>query len=290
MTTVVTDVTGNRNDKIYNAAKVLGKSNDRTKVFSAIYKGKKKIKTVTEISKASGLKPKRVLEEGQKLFSEDLVGKDRVNSETVYLKKDFYSQHYKKIIAYAKNPQRLNKLPTKLGRSVQGTIIKVPLVRKLVNTKRITVYDIDSFSAIKGIRSAPFSDITESALKKGIQAILGEAGKFQDWGGENCDLLAKLHVGGKSLHAAFALKGKGTKGILTPAKMGKNGDQIQRLFKCPADVFLVVYHRQIAESVVSQMETHAIATSIYTNKRIYFGIIENVDALKLITAYKNEFS
>lgn len=41
--------------------------------------------------------------------------------------------------------------------------------------------------------------------------------------------------------SGFACKGPGTKGILTPARMGQNGDQIPRLFTTAADVFLVQY-------------------------------------------------
>jgi hypothetical protein len=289
MTTVVTDVSGNRNDKIYNAAKVLERSKDRRKVFAAIYRGKKKVKTVTEVSDISGLTPMRVLQEGQKLFSEDLVGKIRIDGETAYEKKDFYSQHYRKILSYAVTPKKLEKLPTKVKLSIQGGVIKVPLVKKLVNIKRVTIQDIDSFSRVRTVNSASRRVMAESVMKKGLQAILGETGKFQDWGGENCDLFSRLKIGGRMLYAAFALKGKATTGMLTPGKMGKNGDQIQRLFNCPADVFIIMYHGQVAENVMAQMQTHAIATSIRIAKKIYFGIIENNDTAKLVAAYSDKF-
>ena len=89
---------------------------------------------------------------------------------------------------------------------------------------------------------------------------------------------------------SFALKGKATKGILTPKKMGKNGDQIQRLFSSPADVFIIQYHSQIGEGVISQMETYATMTSINKFKTIYHGIIDGKDTSRLVTAYSNEFN
>jgi hypothetical protein len=43
--------------------------------------------------------------------------------------------------------------------------------------------------------------------------------------------------------------------------MGKNADQIQRLFIEDADVFLQQYGGQIANSVIQQMATYAQAKS-----------------------------
>jgi len=58
--------------------------------------------------------------------------------------------------------------------------------------------------------------------------------------------------------------------------MGHNGDQIQRLFPYPADVFIVQYWNQIDESVVEQMRQFAIAASVKEARRIYFGVIDGV--------------
>lgn len=83
-------------------------------------------------------------------------------------------------------------------------------------------------------------DLTQVKGQEGMQQVLGEKGKFQDWGGEGNDLwTTRLRLGGKRRATAFAFKSGGTPGKLTPAKMGRNGDQIQRLFQSPADVFIV---------------------------------------------------
>jgi hypothetical protein len=52
----VSDKISNLQDHIANAAKILGSSNDRKKVFNAIYRGKKTFKTKREIANATGLK------------------------------------------------------------------------------------------------------------------------------------------------------------------------------------------------------------------------------------------
>lgn len=74
-----------------------------------------------------------------------------------------------------------------------------------------------------------------------------------------------------------------------PSKMGKNGDQIQRLFRSSASVFLVQYWGQIDGSIAEQMEKIAIAKSVAEGKRIYWGIIDGEDTKRLIAAYSKWF-
>ena len=92
----------------------------------------------------------------------------------------------------------------------------------------------------------------EKKFKDGVAAVLNERGSFQDWGGELRDLSStRLRIKGKRRTAAFAFKGPGKTGRLTPGKMGKHGDQIQRLAKCPAEVFIVQYWAEIDDSVLA---------------------------------------
>src|SRR3972149_3950478 len=94
---------------------------------------------------------------------------------------------------------------------------------------------------------------------------------------------------GKRIGAAFAFKGRGTRKKLTPRDMGKTGNQIQRLFTSPAELFFVQYVGQIDESVVEQMHTAAVSKSYSTGKEIYYGIIDGADTMRLITAYPKSF-
>ena len=73
MSVPVTDFGSNSNDQIAHAVKVSGRSKDRLAVFREIHRGKKKIKTASEIAKGTGLKRKRVLEEGVKLAHKQIV-------------------------------------------------------------------------------------------------------------------------------------------------------------------------------------------------------------------------
>src|SRR5207249_4877656 len=104
----VTDASSNRSDKIANAAKVIGRSKDRLKVFLSIYSGKKRVKTINDILKATNLTSDvRVLQEGKKLASEEIVEQVKAGSKTAYKKIDFYTQNRDRIVSLVKNKDKL---------------------------------------------------------------------------------------------------------------------------------------------------------------------------------------
>jgi hypothetical protein len=143
---------------------------------------------------------------------------------------------------------------------------------------------------MKGAASLP-KTMTENEFKHGIQAIVGEPGEFKDWGGEKSDLYStRLRMNGKRLAAAFAFKGPGEKGKLVPGRMGKNGDQAQRLFQEDADVFIVQHWREIDPSVIDLLRNLAIAKSVTTGKRIWYGTIDGNDSERLRIAYPKKFN
>jgi hypothetical protein len=80
-----------------------------------------------------------------------------------------------------------------------------------------------------------------------------------------------------------------TSGILTPGKLGKNGDQIQRLFLSPAEIFIVQYHSQIGQSVIEQMKAFATINSVREGKRAWYGIIDGDDTNRLLAANPRSF-
>lgn len=290
----ISNPSADRNDKIANAAKVIGKSKDRKKVFLAVYTGKKKVKTVTDILNSSGLRNKvRVLQEAKKLASEDIIIQlDRINNETAYKKIDFYTHNKKAIIRLVEDRKKLEKFPTKVNPRINTGTVKVEFPKNLVKIKQVYIDDIDSFSKVRKVdENGKQLLFYERDIKEGLKKIIGEVGNFTDWGGENNDLFStKINFKRKRMNVAFGLKGKGTQGKLTPKKMGKNGDQIQRLFKSPADIFIVQYNGQIDESIIDQMKSLAIAKSVMENKMVYYGVIDGKDTLRLVEAYSDCFN
>jgi len=207
----------------------------------------------------------------------------------------FYSprQHRSKILLLANNSEKLSSFPTKINpRSAAKAVINLKILGNHIRATQIHIDDIDSFDKIRRIhKEVPFRQISEEKFKRGIQRIIGEQGKFIDWGGERNDLYStRMMFQGKRITTAFAFKGKGKKvAKLIPAHMGKNGDQIQRLFSCPAEFFIVQYWGQIDESIVEQMKTFAISKSMSERKKIYFCVIDGQDSARLILAYRSCF-
>jgi hypothetical protein len=292
MTISVSDARSNPNDQISHAATVIGRSGHRAAVFRAVYFGKKKIKTVSEIAQDTGLPSKRVLEEGKKLSSNGIVQQTKHKGETAYSKDVFYGAQKGKILSLVEDPKKLKNYPTKTRpRSIGNGIEVIRLKSQSFQVSQITVDDIDSFSKVNKVAPEikPVA-MLEKRFKEGVMRVLGEKGNFQDWGGEKNDLCTtRFRFQGKRRAVAFAFKGKGLKKKLTPALMGKNGDQIQRLFQTPAEIFLLQYWLQIEDSVLEQMQMAAKVRSYSDGRRIYYGVIDGQDSARLITAYPKQF-
>jgi hypothetical protein len=287
----VTDTRSNAQDQIAHAARVIGSSDSCRKVFSAIYQGKKKIKTISEIVRMTSLDRMTVLQKAGKLSNLDIIKKTKVGKELAYEKYPFYTENKNKVLRLAGNKEALEKFPTKTNPNIRGATVTVSFSKKMIDVNQITIDSIDSFAKVKDIASGQSSGpIDEKKFKEGIQKILGEQGTFQDWGGETDDLFStRLLINEVRKSVAFGFKGKGTTGVLTPKKMGKNADQIQRLFRTPADVFLVQYWDRIDKSIIEQLKSFATAKSAYEGRRIYYGIIDGQDTVRILEAYPECF-
>lgn len=289
----VSDPRSNANDQIAGAATIIGRSKDKAKVFRAVYHGKKQYKTVEDLMRATGMSRKRVREDAAKLSNQHLFGKSRRNREIVYERESFMHANRDKILRLAGNKEKLKRFPTKINPRGSATTITLRLPRKRVKVKHVTVDDIDSFSAVKKAKptGARLTGLSEKAFKTGVQNVIGEKGVFRDWGGEKNDLLSsRLIYKGKRRRVAFAFKGPGTSGVLTIGKMGKNGDQIPRLFRSDADFYLLQYWDQIDESIPELMGSLATATSYGQDREIFYGVIDGADSGRLVSAYPRQFS
>ena len=294
----VSDTASNRRDQIANFAELLRKAPSRQIIFKAIYHGKKQTKTVQEIADVTDFTPKRVTEIAKPLTREKLFyqGRKRINGsvQTVYDKNEFVASNRQKILQLARDKKKLEGFHTKTNPAGSKTVKKVTLrVPFSSRTRFITIDDVEQFSRVKKIKKLPErlspERLPERTVKRGILRLLQEAKNPKDWGGESNDIFSvKLKARGRRQRAAFALKGPAKKGILVPAMMGKNGDQIQRLFGSPADVFFVQYEGEIAESVVTLMEQLAKARSLLGGEILY-GIIDRDDTYRLRLAFPKAF-
>lgn len=298
MTLHVSDTASNRQDQIANFAQILRNAPSRQKVFLAVYYGKKASKSAKLLSTVTSFSPKRVTMIAKTLVREKLFdqARERIDGsiQTVYQKIGFVESNKRKILQLAKNKKKLDRYHTKSNPRTSGHDVKVVLrVPFPAKTRFITIEDVDQLSKSREIKDVPSKLIPErlpeSIVKRGILRLIKETKSPKDWGGENNDIFTgKLKVSGRAHRAAFALKGPSKKGTLVPAMMGKNGDQIQRLFGSPADVFFVQYEGEIAESIVGLMEQLAKARALLGGQ-ISFGIIDRRDTYRLRIAFPNAF-
>lgn len=289
----VSDHLSNAPEQIEQAAKAVGRSPIKQAVFAAIYHHKAAARSVREIMKATKLNRAQVLKAAGDLCNKDICKKTTKNDELAYEKIKFFHVNKKKILAYANNPKSLAKLPTK-----RRPAVKLPhtvsVSTKGAKVNRVTIDDVASFARVRRVRPnghLPVS-VSEKAFKKGVEKIVSEPGGKKDWGGEKNDLhTTRLTLRSSRVAAAFAFKGPGKKAKkLVPGMMGKNGDQIQRLFQTDAEVFFVQYWRDIDESVLELMRTHAVVKSIADGNRVYYGVIDGTDSNRLYRAYPEQFA
>jgi hypothetical protein len=160
--------------------------------------------------------------------------------------------------------------------------------------ERLFLDDIESFARIRGVDPrviAPFLkngylDATENMVQIALEDILNVPFHKMDWGGEGNDLYtANLTVDGKRRPTAFLLKGNGLKNRTMEIKhCGKNGDQVIRLFRSPADLFVIQFVGNIAEAIIDH--AHGENARLKTQgKKAQFLIIDGQDTARLLYAY-----
>lgn len=201
-------------------------------------------------------------------------------------------------ISYAVN-QRFGKvyfeeLPSLLSRlreilySYLGKYTDLPL------QERLYVEDIDSFSKVRDINPACVAhllsdgriELSEDAVQLALEQILDVPFHRKDWGGEICDLYtANVIVNGARTETAFLLKGKGLRRReMQIADCGKNGDQLGRLSRAPARLFVVQYVGVISEAVISDMEGK-VREKRSTGFDSHVLIVDGQDTARLLYAY-----
>jgi hypothetical protein len=249
------------------------------------------VKSVGAIAKRTRLARVRVLQEGRHLVRSGIVKAAKKDGDTAYEMIEFFHSQKRRILSYAADPKKLAALPTKrkMTVSVKGTTSFRSTRPKAV---ALTIDDLDSFRKVRGMKSDGYipRTISEDCFKRGVQAILAEPGEWNDWGGELFDLAStRVRLNGKRFGAVFAFKGPGMRGPLVPGKMGKNGDQIPRMYLADARVFVVQYVEEVKPSVRQLMRSLAVEKSEATGDTIYYAIIDGVDSYRLYRAYPAEF-
>jgi hypothetical protein len=126
--------------------------------------------------------------------------------------------------------------------------------------------------------------VPELAVKELICRLLGEHSVPSDWGGEESDVLsANLLVDGRRHTGAFLLKGPARFHPMKPTDLGKNGDQLYRLFNIPARIYVVQHCHAIGAAVRKQAEAFALARSFVAPCQIVF--MDGLTTARLLRAH-----
>jgi hypothetical protein len=295
MAIATADRSSNKPEQIQMAAEAIGRSLIKRKVFKQIYTGKRAVKTVVELMDATNLSRIRVLDAARALATDAIVETSKAEGMTAYRKIALFQRNRDQVLRLAANPVARKKLVTKrtppTPRAQRQLAVNIRVPRAAVPAQSITIDDIDSFKAAFNIGPQPYTKTPEAQFKAGMARVLGEHGTFNDWGGELRDLYSsRLLIDGKRRRVAFAFKGPGTTGKLTPAKMGQNGDQILRLLKCPADVFVVQYWGEVADETGELLQKLTELRSFFEGNELLYCVIDGNDSARLIKAYPTQFA
>jgi hypothetical protein len=129
---------------------------------------------------------------------------------------------------------------------------------------RVYPSDIGQFSEIDFTSSLTQDELNavlqvpEEKVKRAFAGLIGESDIPKDWGGERSDLYtSRVFARGRQVSAAWLFKGPGYPRAMDVKALGKNGDQIDRLFTEPADLLVLQHCHQIKPSVVGMMDSYA---------------------------------
>lgn len=129
----------------------------------------------------------------------------------------------------------------------------------------IQVDQIDSFGRVSSVPPSAVMDLCpldllEDDVERMITTIIGEPFRQKDWGGELDDVFTQgVQLGGRSVRASFMLKGRGLGSVMKMKDLGTNGDQVMRMVRQPAELFVVQHVNRIDASVYSHLGDAIVA-------------------------------
>ena len=190
--------------------------------------------------------------EGKKLVLE--FAKDGLVNETAFTRMSGPTTLFAFAYITEVTATMVRAVPYAIGDLITG---HSPVPLPFASTIQLQPEDIEQFGAMdkswmpSNAELLRLADISEHQVKELICRLLGEHEVPKDWGGEESDLFsARLTVAGTRQTGAFLLKGPSKFHPMTPSDLGKNADQIYRLFNIPADIFVVQHCTMLARRCV----------------------------------------
>jgi hypothetical protein len=291
-----TEFSATSEETIQKIATELSRSDRKYRVFKAVYSGGNKPKDALALAAKTNLNDMAVRQLATPMAHQQYFEKVKNQGRLAFKKYQHINAVRDRILRLAKNPKQLKNHVS--SRTPKQTIrIQVDSrMRTEIRVREAFVDDVDEFKRVRALKAAGLPSLTpkrlpEKIFKYGVASILGNKGKFQDWGGEKNDLYTShITIRGRRRSAAFAFKGPATSPPLTIAKLGANGNQIPRLFSTTAELFFVQFEGRMEEDVKELMLTCAIRKSHETRKEILYGVIALEDSHRLRVKYGPHFT
>jgi len=159
-------------------------------------------------------------------------------------------------------PERIEVRPVFIG--IRSLVDDNLAAECLTPGLRVYPSDIRQFSGIDFTSPLTVAEldavlrVPEDTVKRAFAELIGESYVAKDWGGERSDLYtSRVFARGRQVSAAWLFKGPGYPRAMDINALGKNGDQIDRLFTEPAELLVLQHCHQIKPSVVGMMDSYA---------------------------------
>ena len=156
---------------------------------------------------------------------------------------------------------------------------------------RVTCDEIDSFYKVCEVQEKQIIGIVpvqleEKDVKEKLHEIIGDPFVQKDWGGEKSDIYTfHLRFRNRKTPCAFILKGKSySRRKLVPKDLGKNGDQIVRLFQEPAEMYFIQSNGYIDSTIESTVQAF-VTQKIKEGRKVFYCLIDGIDTARILKAY-----
>jgi hypothetical protein len=291
-----TEFVATSEETIQKIANDLLRSDRKYRVFKAIYSGGGKPKDAALLAKKTHLIEMVVLQLATPMAHQQYCEQVKYNGRIAFKKYQHINAVRHRILRLAKNPKLLAKHISSRTPKQSVSVRIRSRERTEIKVREVFIDDVDEFRRVRSLKPSNLQPLIplrlpEEVFKYGVASVLGNKGKFTDWGGEKNDLYtSNITIDGHRRSTAFGFKGPATAPPLTPRKLGKNGDQIPRLFSSAAETFFVQFEGKMEESVKDLMLTHAIRKSHETRHEIRYGLIALEDSHRLRTKYPTHFT
>lgn len=223
--------------------------------------------------------------EGKKLILE--FSKKGLVNDTAYTRMSGSTRLFAFAYISEVTADTIRAIPYAIGDLVSS---QSPMPMPFASTLELQPNEIEQFTGMdrtwtpSKAEFARLADIPEYRVKELICDLLGEYDVPKDWGGEENDLFSdRLLIGGKRKTGAFLLKGPAKFHPMTPRDLGKNADQIYRLFNAPAQVYVVQHCHNVGAAVRKTVEAYTLHRSFTAPCR--YVIMDGVATAQLLRAH-----